>query len=168
MANNVFELNINLMQLEKSEAKEALRNTANGSVSDSKKEEKEDDSLMGAISALKGNFYVKTATNKIVKPGLQYITSKYGTIYGDQARANQIQNVSSAVSSVSGIVSSAAAGFAFGGPWGMVAALAAEAINIAIDVASNVREYNERQLDYMYDSNYTQERLGLLAINKGR
>lgn len=168
MASNVFELNINLMQLEKSEAKEALRNTANGSISDGKKDKKEDDSLFDAINAVKGNFYVQTAVNKVVKPGLAYVTSKYGTIYGDVARQNQISNVNNGISTLSGIFGAAASGFAVGGPWGMAIALAAEAVNIAIDTASNVREYNEKQQEYLYESNYSQERLGLLAINKGR
>lgn len=168
---NIFELNINLNRSEKSEAEKALEKTINGDTSSSNND---DDSLKTAVKAAGTNYFIREGLSNVVSPVVNLQLSTYGTIYGDQARQNKISNMANLSSKAMDGVSAGLAGYsaatALGasGPWGAIIAVAMEAFSMAIDLYDNYRQYNENQLNYMYNANYTQERLGILASSKGR
>lgn len=166
---NIFELNINLNKTGESEAKKALKKTINGNAED----EQEEGSLKTALNAIGSSYFAKEAYSNIAKPILDLQLNKYGVIYGDQARQNKINNMTSTVSSAVSMTTSTLSGYAAGaalgsGGAGAIITLALELVGTAIDMVGNAREYNENQLNYMYNSNYSQERLGILASSKGR
>ena len=102
--------------------------------------------------------------------------STIGSVYGDQARMNKISNLASGADLVTGLADSALGGYSAGlalsgakGGWiGAAIGLVLEIGNTVIDGINNLREYNNNQIDYKYNSAYAQERLGLISASKGR
>lgn len=163
---NVFELNINLNTTGQSEAEKALENTTSGNLEPNK--DNESAGLYDALKAVKSNYYVKEVYSNVAKPLMNLQLSTYGTIYGDQARQNRISNMLNTTDMAMSAVSSGITGYAVGGGVGAAIGAILDIVGTVIDGISNVREFNEEQLNHKYDSNYAQERLGILATSKGR
>ena len=177
---NIFELNINLNAVENSETKKALSETSNAKTKTANTGDDKDDKLAGLKMGLKMAAAVHVTqklNSNVAMPLLNMGTTTIGTIYGDTARLNQIQNLNNSVSTGMGLISSGFSGFAAGkavtggaggGSAGAIIAITLDVVGKAIDMVTSAMEYNNRQIDHVYNSNYAQERLGLLAINKGR
>lgn len=176
---NIFELNINLNAVENSETKKALNETSNAKTKAANTGDDENDKLTGLKTGLKmaaALHVVQKINSNVVMPLVNMGTTTVGTIYGDTARLNKIQNLNNSISTGMGLISSGFSGFAAGaaigggagGAVGAVITLTLDLVGKTIDMVTNAMEYNNRQFDHMYNSNYAQERLGLLAINKGR
>lgn len=172
---NIFELNINLNSNEKSEAEKALEATTSGGSSSDKKDSKELSNLEMAGKMLAGIHFADKVKSNVVNPLINLGISTVGNIYGDTARVNQINNFRSTIDGGVSLVRSGLSGYSVGKAFGGSAGGWLALINVALDLAGtaiemvqNANEYNNRQLDYKYNSAYSQERLGLLALNKGR
>ena len=173
---NIFELNINVNSNEQTETEKALKKTSNA-------KHQEESDKNGVLSTLKtaakiaGTVHIgQKVMSNVVTPTFNMGITTIGTIYGDQARANQIQNMATTVETGTSLVKSGLSGYSAGvaiagkagGIWGAVLAVALEAVGEVVDMVNIAREYNNKQLDYKYNSAYAQERLGILAANKGR
>ena len=173
---NIFELNINLNEMGKSEAEEALEETTGGaSTGSGNKEEVELSRLEKTGKMLAGIHFLGKLDSNILHPLANLGTNTIGTVYGDIARTNQINNLANTINSSMGFVNSGLSGYSIGSAFGKGAGIAMAIVNTVMDVAGeaismieNSIQYNNQQLDYKYNSMYASERLGLLAINKGR
>lgn len=158
---NKFELNINLMQLDKSEAKEALKQTTNGAA-DQKQDDKKDSDLKKTAK------WAGKQVVQIVKQVAVYDLNKAGTIYGDQARQNEIDNITSTVAMGSTIANMTAMGAQIGGGWGALIGAVLGTVGEVIQGVQRANEYKIQQQNNLREANYAQERLGILAYSKGR
>lgn len=163
---NIFELNVNIHTTEKSEAQKALSQTiGNDDMTSGKSEtlatkDNKTAAAVGAI-AIQG---VKQSASQIVS----FEVNKISTIYGDDARANQINNMMNTASAGMSLVSSIATGASIGGPWGAVVGAVVGVATEAIGFATRAYSFAKTEQDRTRNSNYAQERLGLLAASKGR
>lgn len=173
---NIFELNINLNEVGKSEAEQALKETTNGSAGDSGNDGNiELTNLEKAGKMLSGIHLAGQIDSNILRPLVNMGTNTIGSVYGDTARMNQINNLTNSVNTGMGFVRSGLSGYSVGSAFGNGAGVAMAIVNVVMDVAGeaismieNSIQYNNQQLDYKYNSAYASERLGILATNKGR
>ena len=164
---NIFELNVNINTTGESEAEKALNDTTNGSIevqqdsgSDATSKGKNIAAAIGVMSIQK----VSQIGNQIAS----YEINKIGTIYGDQARQNEINNIMTVANTLTGIVSSTITGAAVGGLPGAIVGFVLNTASEVIQAGQRVEQYNIQQRDHMLNSNYKLERLGMLTASKGR
>ena len=170
---NIFELNIYLHEDgdDNDKDKKKLNKTTNSDAEEEEEEGKEKKSLEDLIKAYRASKVVhwgNAVIDNVIKPMYNMDVKRVGSIYGDVARANQMNNMASVGSKVKGTVMAGVNGFMYGGPWGAVAGIALDLAGNAIEMAQNAMEYTNKQLDHQYNSQMSKERLGMLAINKGR
>lgn len=166
MASNIFELNINLMQLENSEAKEALKETTEASANQQNPEESKKDESLKKLKSTAA--WAGKQTVQIVKQIAVYDLNKAGSVYGDTARQNEIDNITTTASMGMSVVNMAATGAQVGGPWGAVIGAVLGTVGEVIQGFQRAQEYKIKQQDNLRQSNYASERLGILAASKGR
>lgn len=173
---NIFELNVNITSTVKSEAQQALDETTNGGVGTVPTLEGADtpvkggeeaasnaSSTGGAIGALALQTVGKAASDL-----LSFDISRTATVFGDQARANEISNLMAGTGIVGNIAQGALTGLAVGGPWGALAGAILATVTEGVKVAQRAYEFNIKQTDHKINANYAQERLGILTVSKGR
>ena len=165
MANNIFELNVNLMYLEKSEAKEALRTTAEGAAN---QQSNTDNKKEGDSKLKKSVKWAGKQSMQIVKQIAVYDLNKAGSVYGDTARQNEIDNMMTTAAMGQTIASMTATGAQIGGGWGAIIGLVLGTVGEVIQGAQRAYEYKIEQQNNQREASYAQERLGILAACKGR
>lgn len=165
-----YKLTISLKdETEKKPAKKALDKATgkDGEDSKSKKIRKEISSAMSAVKALSA---YKVA-NTFVQGGKQltnYYLGSVGSRYGDTARQNEINNIMSVGSRVTGAATSIAAGALVGGWAGAVIATVGEIVSNAVNVVTNKDKWNQQQRINDMNEIRQSERLGLLASDRNR
>lgn len=176
---NIFELNINLNSTEETETEKALKKTSNAKVAETDPgDDKSDGALKIAGKAAAAVLGIQRVKSDVVMPFYNMGITTVGTIYGDAARMNQIQNLTNTVNMGIGMVQTGLSGYSIGfasggsskgaGSVGAIIAIALDLVGKTIDGVTNAMEYNNKQQDHKYNEAYGKERLGLLAINKGR
>jgi len=162
---NIFELNVNINAIEKTEAQKALEKTTNGENTENKIETPESSGkkTAAAIGAM-----VISSGRQIANQVISFETSKIGSLYGDTARQNEINNMMSGVNTVAGIAQMAASGAAIGGPWGAAIGAIVGIVGEGIQMVQRGYMYTKEEEDRVRNSNYAQERLGILTASKGR
>lgn len=160
---NVFELNVNINNTSKSQTKKALEKTSTGS----KSPKKDDDEEMGLVEAASAVHLGKKAIQTVIKAA-DIPLSRYGRLYGDTARQNEINNLTQSAHEVASAATTIAAGASVGGPWGAAIAAAIVVIDKAIDITRNLQDYENKMREYTIEANQKQERLGILASSQGR
>lgn len=161
---NIFELNVNINAIEKTETQKALDKTISGENTENKVETPESSGKKTAAAI--GAMVISSGT-QIATRIISFETSKIGSLYGDVARQNEINNMLSGVNTIAEIGQMAAAGAAFG-PWGAAVGVVLGIAGKAIEYAYNGYMYTKEEEDRVRNSNYAQERLGILTASKGR
>jgi len=162
---NTFELNINLNNTTGSEAEKALNNTTKGSVDTNTgsitKDEKKvifDSIVAHSIVSNVVNTSKKVATTEL---------SKIGSLYGDIARQNEINNSINFGSTMASSSLSIAASFAVNPVLGAIN-LINTGLSQAYDMFNNYQNWVVKRTEDTITTNRSNERLGNLATSRGR
>ena len=167
MASNVYELNINISNLSSDTSASSVMNKTNTGSLPSDKKNSDGNALSsksitaGAIGAAAYSSAKRTVTSVAT-----YELNKTGSLYGDVAKQNSINNSMSAANNlaqIGGIVAATAINPVLG---------AFTALNYAtssiFSMYSNHAEYVQTQIDNERDSDKETGRLGKIANSKGR
>lgn len=164
MADNVMQLNINLTKVDTKSTEQEQLDTVTATA-------KNGNSGIDKKDVLKKAAGVTMAYNQIQKITTTVVTTKLsqiGSVYGDQAKQNEINNVMSSVGTVSGIGQSIIGGALVAGPVGAVVmgltSLIAEGYAMFERNASYQRLERENAINSMRSS----EALGMTAIDRNR
>ena len=177
---NVFELNVNINSTVKSEAEKSMENVSLGSLTNvsgkmdqglsklGQKASKSGHDVLG--KSLKGAGAIGVAS-AVVDIGTKVVTnrlSRYGRLYGDQARQNRIDNAMSVAGDLMEAGGTIAAGAMAGGVPGAIVGAVVAVVDKAVEIAENLKEYSYNQQENRFESQRESERIGMIAISGGR
>lgn len=164
MADNVMQLNINLTTIDTKSTEQEQLDNATAPAKSGEGTPKDDKAM------LKKAVLTTMAYHQIQRIATQVITTKLsqiGSVYGDQATQNQINNMISTAGTVSNIAQATIAGAVFG-PIGAAIALVGAVVVEGYSASERNASYNRWVTEDRFRSERSSEALGLTAIDRNR